>query len=259
MKYLIAKRVIYDSESGELMVNEPGSEQSMRLTDTANRILSLLVASPGKVLERDYLLDKVWEEVGHPGSNSSLSQYISILRKTLNSLIFSEEIIIAVPKVGFYFSHEIAVDILSTDDDENPVSRISPSVTTPNLKDKKILLLITINAVLLLASVWMISHPKAAPRFATAYPISNIDHCNLTAFVDFSDEVDPQVLNILRQVQPQLEKKCSQQPAKIMVHFQPSVLYGSRGRFFYAFCPKDKSTQKIIYCENHYFFNWELK
>ncbi|AVH17542.1 helix-turn-helix domain-containing protein [Enterobacter sp. SGAir0187] len=74
MKYLIANRVICNSESGELMVNELGSEQSKSLTNTANRLLSLLIACPGKVFGFDYLLDKVWEETGQFSSNSSLSQ-----------------------------------------------------------------------------------------------------------------------------------------------------------------------------------------
>ena len=136
MKYLIANRVIYDSESGELVVKEPGNEQSKRLTNTANRILSLLIASPGRVLERDYLLDKVWEEAGHPGSSSSLSQYISILRKTLTSLIFIEEIIIAVPKVGFYFSPEIAVE-LQNDEEMVSTTPLPVSLRKAATKDKK--------------------------------------------------------------------------------------------------------------------------
>lgn len=258
MKYLIANRVIYDSESGELRVKDTESEQNTKLTNTANRILSLLISSPGKVLERDFLLDKVWEEAGHPGSNSSLSQYISILRKTLNSLICIEEIIIAVPKVGFYFSPDIDIEIHESDEEMDIVSPpVLPS--SPRLKDKKTLWLAVIIVFLVLANLWVFSQPKIEPRFASAYDIGEIGSCTFTAFEDLSDEVDPQVINILRELQPSLEQKCSQQPARIMVHLQPSVLYGSHGRFFYAYCPTDKTTQEFVYCDNHYFFNWEIK
>ncbi len=259
MKYLIANRVIYDSESGELTVNEPGSGPTKRLTNTANRILSLLIASPGRVLERDFLLDKVWEEAGHPGSSSSLSQYISILRKTLTSLIFIEEIIIAVPKVGFYFSPDIAVEIQA--DDQTTLTTAPPSLSRRQtaLKSKKYLWLVAIATLLLLANLWMLSHEPNPPRFAAEYGIGEIGLCKFNAYEDLSDEVDPQVVEIIKKLQPDLEKNCGQQPAHIMVHFQRSVLYGTHGRFFYSYCPTDKTTQKVVYCENHYAFNWELK
>ena len=173
MKYLIANRVIYDSESGELVVKEPGNEQSKRLTNTANRILSLVIASPGRVLERDYLLDKVWEEAGHPGSSSSLSQYISILRKTLTSLIFIEEIIVAVPKVGFYFSPEIAVE-LQNDEEMVSTTPLPVSLRKAATKDKKNLWLIAAIAFLLLANLWILSQKQGSPRFAAEYSIGEI-------------------------------------------------------------------------------------
>ncbi|MCK7310702.1 winged helix-turn-helix domain-containing protein [Enterobacter quasiroggenkampii] len=258
MKYLIANRVSYDSENGELVVREPGNEQSKRLTNTANRILSLLIASPGQVLERDYLLDKVWEEAGHPGSSSSLSQYISILRKTLTSLIFIEEIIVAVPKVGFYFSPEIAVEQLN-DEEMAITSSLPVSQRKPAAKDKKIICLITAIVFLLLANLWILSQKQTSPRFAAEYSIGKIGNCKFTSYEHLASEVDPDVRNIIRQLQPELELKCARKPAQIMVYFQPSVLYGSHGRFFYSYCPIDKATAKIVYCENHYAFNWKLK
>lgn len=241
------------------MVNESGPEQSKRLTNTANRILSLLIESPGRVLERDYLLEKVWEDVGHPGSSSSLSQYISILRKTLTSLILIDEVIISVPRVGFYFSQDIAVERLDTDDKSTTLKPVSVSTQSARLKDKKPLWLGAIIVLLLLGNLWIGSKPRSSLRFASLYSIGDIGKCKFTAFNNLSDEMDPQVLKILLHLEPDLEQKCSQNPAQIMVHFQPSVLYGSHGRFFYAYCPTDKKTQKVVYCENHYSFHWEIK
>lgn len=258
MKYLIANRVIYDSESGELVVKDPENTQNKRLTNTANRILSLLIESPGRVLERDYLLDKVWEEAGHPGSSSSLSQYISILRKTLTSLIFVEEIIIAVPKVGFYFSPEIAVKLLN-DEEKASTSSLYAPLRKPAVKDKKILFLIAVIAFFLLSNLWIFSRKQSSPHFANEYSIGEIGSCKFTAYEDLTEDVDHDVMDIIRQLQPELELKCARKPAKIMVYFQPSVIYGSLGRFFYSYCPIDKSTSRIVYCENHYAFNWKLK
>lgn len=258
MKYLIANRVIYDSETGELVVDEPGAGQSKRLTNTANRILFLLIESPGRVLERDYLLDKVWEEAGHAGSSSSLSQYISILRKTLTALIIIDEIIIAVPKVGFYFSPEISVTLL-----EDTVAISPPALPVGQLNpvaaDKNYFWLAAIIGFLLLANMWLFVQNKDEPRFAESYRIGEIGHCKLTAFEDLAENNDPKVLSLIHQLDPELDEKCAQQPAQIMVHFQRSVLYGSHGRFFYSHCPTNQVTQKLVYCENYYAFNWKQK
>lgn len=112
---------------------------------------------------------------------------------------------------------------------------------------------------MLLANLWILSQKQGSPRFAAEYRIGEIGNCKFTAYEDLSEEVDPQVMNIIRQLQPELELKCARKPAQIMVYFQPSVLYGSHGRFFYSYCPTDKATAKIVYCENHYAFNWKLK
>ncbi len=75
-----------------------------KITKTANRILTLLIESHGHVVEREHLLEQVWESHGLVSSNGSLNQYISILRKTLTSLTDIEDIIVSIPKVGFIIS-----------------------------------------------------------------------------------------------------------------------------------------------------------
>ena len=116
MKYLIAREVVYDTETATLTVNGSDSLDSQKLTNIANRILTILVATPGRVIERSELLDKVWGAVGHPGSSTSLNQYVSMLRKSLTSFTGVQETIISVPKVGFLFNPEIDVEpLMSTD------------------------------------------------------------------------------------------------------------------------------------------------
>ncbi len=85
------------------------NNEEKKITKTANRILTLLIESHGHVVEREHLLEQVWESHGLVSSNGSLNQYISILRKTLTSLTDIEDIIVSIPKVGFIISRDIEI------------------------------------------------------------------------------------------------------------------------------------------------------
>lgn len=109
MKYLIESKLFYNAESGELIYIDIGVTEKHQLTKTANHILAILMASHGKVVSRQSFLEQVWESRGHEASNSSLNQYISILRKKLSFLIRKDNIILTSPGVGFYLSKDIKV------------------------------------------------------------------------------------------------------------------------------------------------------
>ena len=258
MKYLIASKVIYDTESGELTL--PGAElpEAQKLTNTANRILSLLIASPGEVLERHYLLEQVWESAGHTGSSSSLNQYISILRKTLTSLTDIEESIIVVPKVGFYFSADIDVQPL-----DQPYAPPSKEDAFPAKKTRSMPLKYSGAALLILvlvvANVWIWNQPKINERYSRVTEIGTLEKCTITTYEHLSTDERKRVHEVLLTAQPELNEKCLKHTAQVMVNIQPSVFYGSSGRMFYSFCPVDPEDKTLAYCENHYAFNWKMK
>ncbi|WP_368544574.1 transcriptional regulator [Enterobacter soli] len=259
MKYLIASRVVYDTEIGELTI--PGSElaEAQKLTHTANSILSLLIASPGKVLERQYLLEEVWESAGHTGSSSSLNQYISILRKTLTSLTDIEESIIVVPKVGFYFSADIDVQLL-----EQPYAPL-PDVSRPRvMPPRKTLPLGYIAAgviilALVAANIWAWNPPISHARYSSLTDIGKLEKCTLQTFEHLSQDARTRLYEVLLAAQPDLKDKCQKHTASLLVNIQTSVFYGGRGRIFYSFCPLDSENDALAYCENHYAFNWKMK
>ncbi|MCG5126889.1 winged helix-turn-helix domain-containing protein [Enterobacter mori] len=259
MKYLIASKVIYDTENGELTF--PGAElpEAQKLTNTANRILSLLIASPGQVLERHYLLEQVWESAGHTGSSSSLNQYISILRKTLTSLTDIEESIIVVPKVGFYFSADIDVQLL-----DQPYAPPSGEDAVPENKKTRSMPLMYSGAALLIlvlvvANVWIWTQPKINERYSSRTEVGKLEKCTITTYEHLSTDERQRVHEVLLTAQPELSEKCLKHTAQMMVNIQPSVFYGSSGRIFYSFCPVDPENETLVYCENHYVFNWKMK
>jgi DNA-binding winged helix-turn-helix (wHTH) protein len=109
MKYLLADVLVYNDEDGSFSLIGAPEEEPQMLTGTANAIMKLLVAHHGNVIEREGFLRDVWDERGLQGSNNSLNQYISILRKMLASLVPDTGFIVTVPKMGFMLSADIPV------------------------------------------------------------------------------------------------------------------------------------------------------
>ncbi|XSB54183.1 winged helix-turn-helix domain-containing protein [Enterobacter ludwigii] len=259
MKYLIAHTVVYDTESGELTI--PGAEapEGKKLTNTANRILSLLIATPGVVLERQYLLEQVWESAGHTSSSSSLNQYVSILRKTLTSLTDIEETIIVVPKVGFFFSSDIDVQIIDTTEGVTELENISPRRVRKKRFPQRYIWATVGIVVLLVANIWVWRKEQPNQRYDELTMIGHLGKCSVNTFEHLSGDMRKHLIDVLLSAQPSLKEKCALHAAQLMVNIQPNVFYGSRGRIFYAFCPLDSENNTLIYCENHYAFNWEMK
>ncbi|TQI77789.1 transcriptional regulator [Serratia fonticola] len=247
------------------MINGSYVQEGKKLTDTANRILSLLIAAPGEVFERNYLLESVWESAGHTSSSASLSQYISILRKILTSLIDIEETIISVPKVGFFFSPDISVTVYESPE-ATPASAPVPVIVNHEdvaVKEKSYRKVYIgcglIIFALLIANILVYMQPKSTPRYNQLYDIGEMGECKLSSYEQVPSDIHQRLLDAVLLIQPDMKQKCSEHPAQVIIQAQRSVLYGSRGRMFYSFCPTDKESGKIIYCENHNAYNWEMK
>lgn len=109
MKYLLADAIVYNDEDGSVSLINAPDEDAQLLTCTANTIMKLLVQHHGNVVERETFLQEVWDRRGLQGSNNSLNQYISILRKMLAALLPDALLIVTVPKTGFMLSADVTV------------------------------------------------------------------------------------------------------------------------------------------------------
>lgn len=85
-----------------------------------------MVISKNEVLNRDYLVKRVWEDYGFTSSNNSLYVAVSEIRKAFSSLGKSPQIITTIPKVGFRFEGVVF-----------PVSVDQKAMTTPNKIENK--------------------------------------------------------------------------------------------------------------------------
>nr|WP_194928611.1 winged helix-turn-helix domain-containing protein [Citrobacter freundii] len=109
MLYLIDDIVIYDALNGTLRRNDEKIAEATHLTTIANKIFSYLVQHHGALVTRNTLFDEIWEKEGVASSSNTLNQYISLLRKILSGYLGDKEIIVTVPRAGYYLSKDISV------------------------------------------------------------------------------------------------------------------------------------------------------
>ncbi|HBM3061559.1 TPA: winged helix-turn-helix domain-containing protein [Klebsiella oxytoca] len=97
VRYTINKQVIYDPADGTLKHIESGDLITLPLP--AQRLLQILLNSEGKLISREDLLEKAWDQYGLNGSGNNLNQYLSILRRSFSRL-GCDAFIETIPRVG---------------------------------------------------------------------------------------------------------------------------------------------------------------
>lgn len=108
MPYIIDDAVMFNEIKGSLV--NLNTEDEINLPPTASCILLMLCHSNGAPVERGEVIESVRLKFGFDVSNNTLSQYISLLRKNLRSLGIEDDVIMTVPKVGFYISTDIKIE-----------------------------------------------------------------------------------------------------------------------------------------------------
>ncbi|ELE9730693.1 winged helix-turn-helix domain-containing protein [Enterobacter kobei] len=121
MAYIIEDTVLFDEVKGSLINITTGDE--VRLPPTAVCILLILFSSQSSPVERSTFIEQVNARFGFDLSNNTLNQYISLLRKNIKSLGVDDDLIITVPRVGFYISRDLNVI-------EKSSSPIAPNLST---------------------------------------------------------------------------------------------------------------------------------
>ncbi len=248
---MIASKVIYDSDNGSMSCSGDTSNEEKKITKTANRILTLLIESHGHVVEREHLLEQVWESHGLVSSNGSLNQYISILRKTLTSLTDIEDIIVSIPKVGFIIPKDI--EILQLEENKNLVNEISTKTIKKTSLSTKFLLLAII--VALISNIMFFMCYDDNPRYNTAKKLYEINKCQIQAWANIPKNVNETITKAISEIAPELLMQCTKYPATIFVSLQKSIYQNEDGIVFLSFCPLHEN--KITHCNNFYHYKWK--
>ncbi|WNN54673.1 winged helix-turn-helix domain-containing protein (plasmid) [Hafnia alvei] len=110
MNYKIDGRVIFREDDGKLW-NIYNPEQFVRLSVIPARIFNYLIQNSTKIVNRNELLENIWDKNGLQASNNSLSQNISILRKILLDFGCESDIILTLPKVGFRINESTIIEV----------------------------------------------------------------------------------------------------------------------------------------------------
>ncbi|WP_297203536.1 winged helix-turn-helix domain-containing protein [uncultured Pluralibacter sp.] len=134
MVYRINRTVIYNPDDGTLTLVDDSDQDcvgEISLTPTANRLLHLLIMHQGSVIEREALLEHVWDNYGLKSSNNSLNQYVSMLRRNFADLGLEEAAIVTVPRTGFMFSQDL--EIVTEAGQSPPVSPPPLSAPAPDI------------------------------------------------------------------------------------------------------------------------------
>lgn len=103
MKYIINEQVIYDSVTRELSISN-GSKVILPIATA--RLLELFFAHHRRPLNREVIIEEVWNKQGMVPSGHSLSKNISILRKALSSLGL-DKAIETIHREGFIFQANV--------------------------------------------------------------------------------------------------------------------------------------------------------
>lgn len=107
MNYLINGVLKYNSDDGTLYLID-GSADMLTLSRIANELLYIMVGNSGNPLSREHILNELWTKKGLSSSGNNLNNYMSMLRKVLSNLGFSE-VIITIPKHGFMFNADVEI------------------------------------------------------------------------------------------------------------------------------------------------------
>lgn len=248
MKYLLADAIIYDNEDGSLSLKGEASDESQMLTSTANHIFSLLIAHHGMVVDREKFLQEVWDERGLTGSNNSLNQYISILRKLLDNMVPGITFIVTVPKTGFMLNAEISVQPLSRES----VPALPAPERTPRSRPT-LAIWLTIATMVVAAICGSYISQKQSPLVTGRYLLTQIDGCPVYTFTPIADVFQKQAVALTRQIKESSGLSCLENSV-FYVHIQNTLFYGDKGRLVLSQC--SRSSQNTSTCSTNYFYEW---
>lgn len=268
MIYLIDKMLYFRPDDGAIWWSTPNESKTV-LTTTASRLLWLLLERQGELLMRDDIIYHVWARHGLEGSNNSLNQYISTIRRSLSAFGLEGETIKTVPRMGFMFSREISVTRLppapppSSKDDFQALIKAQeplqppahpsqqPATKLPVDSHKKLawfqhkraiyttalplLVLFIVGCMATFIYLTNSSPPASAKR------IGVIGQCELYSLPPHPNKEHPNTITLASQLVAFSELPC-RESGVFFFQADSSVFEKSTGRFYVASCEKERDT-----------------
>lgn len=74
--------------------------------------LPFSLKNKGEIVEREVLLQKIWDDYGLQASNNNLNQCLSTLRRIIKSMGVEKNIIETIPKVGLRIANDTLIEVI---------------------------------------------------------------------------------------------------------------------------------------------------
>ena len=247
MKYLLADTLVYNDEDGSVSLIDTPDVEPQVMTATANSIMKMLVLHHGNVVEREAFLHDVWDERGLQGSNNSLNQYISILRKLLASLVPEMLFIVTVPKVGFMLSADITVHSRAEKSD------CPASARTPYRFQPQLLFCSALTLVVLALCLWTFVVKQHQQR-AEMHLLTHFGECPVYTFSPLADVFRSKAIALAQAMQRDGNLPCLKN-SLFYLHIQNTLFYGHEGRMVLSQCSLSKENTASA-CRTLYSYEW---
>jgi DNA-binding winged helix-turn-helix (wHTH) protein len=253
MKYLIDNAIEFNSDDGTLYY--PASQDVIKLPLPAARLLEEFLASEGRDLTREYLLETVWDNHGLHASGNNLNQYVSILRRNL-ALLECHELIVTLPKVGFKLNTAVKVVLMENASPQIPPAQVTPANTVTPVQTSSparhwgVILLGVIVLAGIISALW-------------AYSTSNNDMtvilqpdtgCEVIYLKDIADDEKGAVLHRVDNLLKANNLQCGKNQV-LIYNVEESYSSQNSPRTLLSMCSVGKSNE-IVSCDNFYHYKW---
>lgn len=223
MRFLFNKQVIFDADSGTLFLADT-PDDAVQISNPTKRLLLLLACHQGEVINREVIFKKVWDDFGMVSSNNNLNHCISKLRRILRNLGLEDEVITTVPKMGFMFHQQVAVELLPEPETNTPIEIFNdismsknndfPAASTvaakaqPSSGKIQTLSIITLFCAMLALCVTIAFWYQHRPEDRREIYIGEAGNCNVLVSVPLPNNTDTEslkkgILNYAQSLNPQ--------------------------------------------------------
>ncbi|MBS0972825.1 winged helix-turn-helix domain-containing protein [Serratia rubidaea] len=158
--YRIEESVIFSPEDTGLYRHNQ-TDNVVAISSAAARLFTLLIKNRGNIVERDTILEKVWDEYGLQASNNNLNQCLSTLRRIIKNMGIDKNIIETIPKVGLRISHAIQIEEINLQPPMQPTPDKAPASvgrTRKKIKKKLFYSALLVGLLLMLSLFFNVFH-----------------------------------------------------------------------------------------------------